>query len=104
MLFQRSPVGYAEGLHEVINHFRELLGISAVQNLKKPSDIHVSHVMRRNVETIAADVPFDGILKTLGHSRYDRLPVVDADGRLVGVIQYRDGTVIDVVRQAKGEM
>ena len=66
MLFQRSPVGYGEGLHEVVNHFRDLLGLSEAKTLTKPSDILVSHVMRKNVETIAADVPFDGILKTLG--------------------------------------
>jgi CBS domain-containing protein len=33
---------------------------------------------------------FDRLLHTLGHSRYDRLPVVDDNGELVGVVQYAD--------------
>ena len=90
LLAQRSPVGYAEGLHQVINHFKDALGISKSDELEKPLDILVEHVMRRNVESIRSDVPFDGILKALGHSRYDRLPVVNKQDELVGVIQYSD--------------
>jgi Kef-type K+ transport system membrane component KefB/CBS domain-containing protein len=90
LLVQRSPVGYREGLHQVVNHFREALGIEATKTLDRPSDILVSHVMRRNVEVLASDTPFDEVLKTLGHTRYDRLPVVNAQKELVGVVQYSD--------------
>jgi len=90
ILTQRSPVGYAEGLHQVINHFADALGSIGKKPLEKASDILISHVMRRNTEVIKYDIDFDGILKTLGHSRYDRLPVVDDNGDLLGVIQYKD--------------
>lgn len=90
LLSQRAPVGVAEGVHQVINHFRDSLGFAAGRDLKKPSDILVEHVMRRNVETVQADTNFDGILKAFGHTRYDRLPVVDAEGRFKGVIKYSD--------------
>ncbi len=90
LLAQRSPVGYAEGLHQIINQFKDTLGIGAQRNLDKPADILVDHVMRRTVESIQSDVPFDDVLKTLGHSRYDRLPVVDKEDQLVGIIQYSD--------------
>ncbi len=90
LLVQRSPVGYAEGLHEVINNFRDALGIFGGADLSKPSDILVSHVMRKNVETIRSDISFDGVLKVMGHSRYDRLPVLNVNDVLIGVIQYSD--------------
>jgi len=90
LLSQRSPVSVAEGVHQVINHFRGSLGLSGRRALKDPSEIFVEHVMRRNVETIHADVKFDGVLKAFGHTRYDRLPVVDDEGRFQGVIKYAD--------------
>jgi CBS domain-containing protein len=46
--------------------------------------------MRRNVEVIRNDATFDEVLKALGHSRYDRLPVVNNRNELVGVIKYGD--------------
>ena len=90
LLSQRSPVSVAEGVHQVINHFRGSLGLTGRRALKNPSEILVEHVMRRNVETIHADVNFDGVLKAFGHTRYDRLPVVDDEGRFKGVIKYAD--------------
>jgi len=90
LLSQRSPVGVAEGVHQVINHFRGSLGLTGRRALKNPSEILVEHVMRRNVETIRADVNFDGVLRAFGHTRYDRLPVVDDEGRFLGVIKYAD--------------
>jgi len=90
LLAQRAPVGVAEGVHQVINHFRGSLGFKGDKKLKTPSDILVEHVMRRNVETVRADVNFDGVLKAFGHTRYDRLPVLDEEGRFMGVIKYSD--------------
>jgi Kef-type K+ transport system membrane component KefB/predicted transcriptional regulator len=90
LLSQRSPVSVTEGVHQVINHFRGSLGLTGRRQLKDPSEILVEHVMRRNVETIKADVKFDGVLRAFGHTRYDRLPVVDNEGRFMGVIKYAD--------------
>ena len=90
LLAQRSPVGYREGLHHVINRFGSALGIASSKTLSSPSDILVDHIMRRNVEVLAGNTPFDEVLRALGHSRYDRLPVVNADKELTGVIQYSD--------------
>jgi Kef-type K+ transport system membrane component KefB/CBS domain-containing protein len=90
LLTQRSPVNYAEGLHRVVDQFRSALGFPRSRQLSDPSEIAVSCVMRRNVETVPHDMGFDGILKAFGHSRYDRLPVVDDRSELVGVVQYSD--------------
>lgn len=90
LLTQKSPIGYSEGLHEVINNFASMLGIHPGHKFEKPSDILVEHIMRRNVECILNTTSFDVVLKTLGHSRYDRLPVIDTNKELQGVIQYSD--------------
>jgi len=90
LLSKRAPVGYAESIHLVIEHFRQSMGIPMWRSFNKPSDVQVSHLMRRNVETIKEDLPLDVILQTFGHSRYDRLPVINAEGDLVGVIRYED--------------
>ncbi|MBN2802798.1 MAG: cation:proton antiporter [Deltaproteobacteria bacterium] len=95
LLSQRSPVSYGEGLHQVINQFADAIGITGLRKLKGPQDILIEHIMRRNVETVLNSVKLDIILKTFGHSRYDRLPVVNGEKELVGVIQYSD--VADVM-------
>ncbi len=90
MLVQRSPVGYGEGLHEVLNHFKDAVGLHPGRRVTRPAEIQVGHIMRKNVETIPAEMPFDEVLRIIGHSRYDRLPVVNKEKELFGVISYAD--------------
>ncbi|MGD8837891.1 MAG: cation:proton antiporter [Desulfobacteraceae bacterium] len=90
LLAQRSPVRYREGLHQVIIHFKNAFGIASTSNAKNPSDILIGHIMRTNVEVLSNMAPFNEVLKALGHSRYDRLPVVNEQNELVGVIKYTD--------------
>lgn len=97
LVAQRSRVGYGEGLVQVLNQFENALGISPSAGGSNPPGILVGHIMRRNVEVISDRAPFDEVLKTLGHSRYDRLPVVSDQDELVGVIKYADiaDTLVD---------
>jgi Kef-type K+ transport system membrane component KefB/CBS domain-containing protein len=90
LLVQRSRVGVGEGLQHVLSQFGSALGISPASGGKKAAGLRVGHIMRRNVEVISNRAPFDEVLKTLGHSRYDRLPVVNDQEELVGVIKYSD--------------
>ena len=90
LLVQRSRVGYGEGLHQVLSQFSSALGMSPASNGKQTSGLQVGHIMRRNVDVISNRAPFDEVLKALGHSRYDRLPVVNDQKELVGVIKYSD--------------
>jgi CBS domain-containing protein len=46
--------------------------------------------MRRNVEVLPHTAHFDEVVRALGHSRYDRMPVVNDRGELLGVIKYAD--------------
>lgn len=89
-LFRRAPVGVFEGTHQVVEHFRRALGIPSWHKLRSPSDVSVSHLMRRNVETVDVSASFDDVLRHLSGSRYDRLLVTDKTGRLAGVIDYAE--------------
>jgi CBS domain-containing protein len=90
LVAQRSPVRYSEGLHQVSIHVKNAFGISSSSDAKKSSDILIGHIMRTNVEVLSNKAPFNEVLKALGHSRYDRLPVVNDQNELVGVIKYAD--------------
>ena len=90
LLTKRAPENTYEGLHHVVEHFRKSLGVPIGHKLKSPEDILVKHVMRKNVETMCEDTPFQGILSTLSHSRYDRFPIVNRDQDFLGVIDYSD--------------
>lgn len=90
MLTSRAPVGIFEGVHDLFNHFASNIGFSMSDRFSSVGDIPIKMVMRRHVETIPEDMDFDSLLKTMGHSRYDRLPVIDSHDNLVGIIHYSD--------------
>ena len=99
LLVQRSPVGIGEGFQRMVAQFKSALGISPAAAAQCLSEIRVGHIMRRNVDVISNRASFDEVLKALGHSRYDRLPVVNDREELVGVINYADiaSTLFDPV-------
>ncbi|GAB6083507.1 cation:proton antiporter [Desulfuromonas carbonis] len=90
LLQKRAPQGALEGLHSVAAHFRSSLGLPAGHPLRDPGDILVRHIMRQNVETVSNATPFNELLRFIAHSRYDRFPVVDAEGRFLGMINYTE--------------
>jgi len=90
LLGQHSPVGYGEGLRRVFDEFPKALGLSPIPGRKLPEDIRVAHIMRRNVEVLSHKAPFDEVVKTLGNSRFDGVPVVNERDELVGVVKYAD--------------
>ena len=90
LLEKRAPEGAFEGLHHVVQHFRSSLGIPAGHRLKDPGDILVRHVMRRNVETLRDNTPFNELLRLIAHSRYDRFPVVNDQDQFIGMIDYSE--------------
>ncbi|MBW6510848.1 MAG: cation:proton antiporter [Desulfuromonadaceae bacterium] len=89
LLQKRAPLRTMEGLHNVAQHFRAALGLPG-HNFSDPGDIHVRHIMRQNIETVRNDTPYYDLLKFISHSRYDRFPVVDAEQRFLGMINYTE--------------
>jgi CBS domain-containing protein len=57
---------------------------------RKPSDVHVWDVMPRKLFTCMEGDDIHCALKTLREARIRRLPVVDRDGSLVGVLSIDD--------------
>jgi len=90
LLQKRAPQGTLEGLHSVAQHFRSSLGLPAGHQLRDPGDILVRHIMRQNVETVRNATAFNELLRFIAHSRYDRFPVVDAEGNFLGMINYTE--------------
>jgi CBS domain-containing protein/Kef-type K+ transport system membrane component KefB len=97
LLALRSPVGFTEGMGQAVHQVKDAFGVALSGAAKRRAGIRVSHIMRRNVEVIFPDTPFDEVLKALGNSRYDQLPVVNRQNELVGVIKYADiaGTLFE---------
>ena len=64
------------------------LGVAMIRNADRP----ISDVMSTGVATVAPDAPIDDVLDLLVGDDPDinRVPVVDDDGRLVGVIARQD--------------
>lgn len=93
----RSPVGFTEGLGQAVHQVKDAFGVALSGAANHRAGIRVSHIMRRNVEVIFNDTPFDEVLKALGNSRYDQLPVVNRQNELLGVIKYADiaGTLFE---------
>jgi len=90
ILAKRAPENALEGLHSVVQNFRQTLGLPAGMQLHDPGDILVQHIMRRNVETVRAALNYNDLLHVIAHSRYDRFPVVDDQNRFLGMIDYTE--------------
>ncbi len=50
----------------------------------------VAHVMQRRPQTVSAGLPFERVLKALGETGAEMVPVLDADGCFEGVISYEE--------------
>ena len=87
---KRSSNSALDGMHQVLEQFKGSLGLPRGHSLDSAADILVEHIMRRNVETIREDMPFNEILKFISHSKYDRFPILNRAGKYIGVIDYSD--------------
>jgi CBS domain-containing protein len=52
----------------------------------KPSSLQVSECMSTNVIAVPPDAPIEAAMELMASEQIGRLPVVDANGRLVGVV------------------
>lgn len=57
---------------------------------KRLQDIPVSHAMASNIYCCRADDPLENAERLMSEGQFRRLPVVDAEGRPVGVISLAD--------------
>lgn len=77
----------------VVDDSKRLVGIVSIRNLLLSPDTEpLSEVVSRNVVTLVADAPKGEAAQRFAECRYLSLPVVDPDGRLVGVVHAHDLT------------
>jgi magnesium transporter len=86
----------------ILDDTRRLLGVLSLRNLiLAPRAAVVRDIMEQEIVTVRVTDDRENVAKEM--ARYDLLaiPVLDAEGRLVGIVTYDD--VIDVVEQAATE-
>jgi CBS domain-containing protein len=80
----------AEALRWVYLEFRRNLGLLRLDTAIGDAGPTVEHAMRRRPRYVLEAHSFEQVLKFLGETGADLLPVVDADGCFKGVISYEE--------------
>lgn len=73
----------------VLSEFDLLTQISSAGNMKAEI-FHTAAKFTRTADSISDSTPLKEVMKRFVDSKYRRLPVVDAKGKLVGIITRRD--------------
>lgn len=79
----------------VTNAARQLVGIVSLRDLVfRRAERRMTEIMNRDVKHVRADTDQEELARQFEHYHYLGLPVVDADGRLVGVVKASDALEI----------
>jgi len=65
---------------------------------KDPSTSKVSDAMSRNARTIGEDMPLNQVLELMSKEQVRRVPVVDKNGELIGIV-----AIADIANQSRDE-
>ena len=79
-----------ESLRCVLLEFRRNLVLLRADSALQEGTPTVRHAMRRRPRIILETLPFERVLKALGETGVDLLPVVDTHDRFKGVISYEE--------------
>ncbi|MBW2386339.1 MAG: cation:proton antiporter [Deltaproteobacteria bacterium] len=79
-----------EAVRWVLLEFRRNLGMLRSDSGLREGGPTVRHAMRRRPRVVSEDLPFERVLKALGETGADLLPIVDAQDRFKGVISYEE--------------
>jgi Kef-type K+ transport system membrane component KefB/CBS domain-containing protein len=75
-------------LHWVWLEIRRNLGLLQADVLAPDDAPRVRHAMQRRPQTVSESLPFDRVLKALGETGSELLPVLDRAGHFSGIISY----------------
>jgi len=86
------------GVVPIVNEDRKVLGmltdrdicIATATRAARPSDLRAGDVMSEAIATCRVDDDMNAALKTMKERRVRRLPVLDAEGRLAGILSLND--------------
>ncbi|KAF5428816.1 CBS domain-containing protein [Candidatus Methanophagaceae archaeon] len=76
-------------VHDLMHIFGEDIH-DIQQDIEKASKMNVKDVMSKEPEIIAQDALIDDAAQIMHTTGYNRLPVVDSDGKLVGIVARAD--------------
>lgn len=86
----------------VLDDEQRLLGVISFRQLfQKPGDTHVREVMHTELITVREDMDQESVARVYTEQDLVAIPVVDAAGRMKGIITYDD--IADVVREEDTE-
>ncbi|WP_438000085.1 magnesium transporter [Sorangium sp. So ce185] len=86
----------------VLDQEQRLQGVVSFRDLfVAPGDKLVSEVMRRDVISVPDTLDEEAVARVIAHHDLNALPVVDAEGRMKGIVTVDD--IVDVVQQAATE-
>jgi magnesium transporter len=87
----REPEAGEVGYLYVTDPSQRLVGVVSLRDLvfRKP-ERHMAEVMNRDVKHLWSDADQEEIARQFGHYHYMGLPVLERDGRLVGVVRASD--------------
>ncbi len=84
------PVVDKEGKMIGIVSEHDILKVASKKKTENPGDLQQLIRYTKKVEFVHVDTPLAEIINQLVKKQIRRLPVVDADGKLVGIISQRD--------------
>ncbi len=87
-LIQHAEATGPEAVRWVVLELRRNLGLLGGDGATSSRGPTVRHAMRRRVHTIPEATSFERVLKALGETGVDLVPVLDAENRFQGVISY----------------
>jgi len=79
-----------EALRWVYLELRRNLGLLKADHIESASQPTVEHAMRRRPRFVLESLSFEEVLKALGETGADLLPVIDHEARFKGVISYEE--------------
>jgi magnesium transporter len=86
----------------VVDRDRKLLGVLSMRDLILSSpQAPIREIMRRDVVRVPVDMDVEEVARFFDRYDFLALPVVDADGKLLGIVTFDD--VIDTIREEQTE-
>ncbi len=86
----------------VVDEDRQLRGVLSMRDLiLSPPKTPIREILRRDVVTVPVDADAEEVARIFDRYHFLALPVVDAEGRLLGIVTFDD--VIDAIREEETE-
>jgi CBS domain-containing protein len=86
--------------NRVVGVITEFDLIAAIKEGKKLKNVTAGHLMSKNLVTVTEETSIDEVIELLVTKKIIRVPVVDTEGRLIGIVSRRD--ILKAVTETEG--